>query len=160
LTGPRAQHGCLTKPSSATYVDECHKSLPVYPWDGGLVPGSSAGFGWLILFFSLWGRNPFSYFSPFSNFSIGVPVLSSMVGCEHLPLYLSNSGQASQEAPVSMHFLASAILSGFGDCIRDWIPQVWQSLDSLSFSLCSTHCLHISSCILFPLLRRTDASTL
>jgi hypothetical protein len=35
---------------------------------------------------------------------------------------------------------------------------VGQSLNGLSFSLCSTLCLHISSCI-FPLLRRTEIST-
>ena len=39
--------------------------------------------GWLILLFFLWVVKPFSSFSPFSNSSIGVPVLSPMVGSEH-----------------------------------------------------------------------------
>jgi len=36
--------------------------------------------------------NPFSSISPFSNSSFGEPILSSMVGCNHPPLYLSGSG--------------------------------------------------------------------
>ena len=39
-------------------------------------------------------------------------------------------------------------------------PQVGQTLDSLSFSHCSILCLHISTCLLFLLLRRTKESTL
>jgi hypothetical protein len=34
----------------------------------------------------------------------GVQVLSLMVGCEHLPLYWSGSGRASQETSVSGSF--------------------------------------------------------
>jgi hypothetical protein len=45
--------------------------------------------------------NPFSSFSPFSNSSIGDRLLSPMVGCEHMPLYLSGSGKASQETAIS-----------------------------------------------------------
>ena len=41
------------------------------------------------------------------------------------------------QAPFSMHFLASTIVSGFGNCIWNESP-VGQSLDGLSFSLCST----------------------
>jgi hypothetical protein len=51
----------------------------------------------LILLFFLLVANPFSNFSLFSNFSIGNPVLSSRVGSEHLHLYMSGSGRASQE---------------------------------------------------------------
>ena len=40
------------------------------------------------------------------------------------------------QAPVSMHFLAFTIVSAFG-----MDPQVGQSLDGLSCSLCSTLCL-------------------
>ena len=68
-----------------------HGSLYVYSLVGGLVPGSSEGSGWLILLFLFWHCYPFGSFSPFSNSFIGVPVISSMVGCEHLPLYLSGS---------------------------------------------------------------------
>ena len=60
-------------------------------------------------------------FSPSPNFSIGVLVLRLMVGCEHLYLYLSESGRASQETAVSgsvsKHFLALARVSGFGVCV-------------------------------------------
>jgi hypothetical protein len=45
--------------------------------------------------------NHFSSFSHFSNSSVGDPVLSLVVGCEHLPLYLSGSGRASQETAIS-----------------------------------------------------------
>ena len=71
-----------------------HGSLHVYSLIGGLDPESS---GWLILLFFLLVANPFSNFSLFSNFSIGNPVLSSRVGSEHLHLYMSGSGRASQE---------------------------------------------------------------
>jgi len=51
------------------------------------------------------------------------------------------------QAPVNMHFWASAILSGFGGCmyIYGLDPQVGQSLNDHSFSLCSKLCLHIPS---------------
>ena len=46
---------------------------------------------------------------------------SPTVDCE--PLYLSGSGTATQEtAPISKHFLASTLVSGFGDCILDGSP--------------------------------------
>jgi hypothetical protein len=57
----------------------------VYSLVCGLVPGSSEGSGWLILF-SYGVANPFSSFSPFSNYSIGDPTPSAMVGCEYLTL--------------------------------------------------------------------------
>ena len=59
------------------------------------------------------------------------------------------------QAPVSKHFLASTIVSGFSDCIWDESPG------GLSFSLCSTLYLHICSCEnVVLLLRRTKVSTL
>jgi hypothetical protein len=48
------------------------------------------------------------------------------------------------QTPVSKHFLASTKVSGFGMCMWDG-SQVGQTLDGLSFSLCSTLC----SCISF-----------
>jgi hypothetical protein len=62
------------------------------------------------------------------------------------------------QAPFSMHFLASTIVSGFGNCIWDESPGGTIS-EWLSFSLCSTLYLHICSCEYFVLLRRTEAST-
>jgi hypothetical protein len=65
------------------------------------------------------------------------------------------------QALVSKVLLASAIVSGFGGCIWGMDPQVGQSLDGLSFILCSTLCLCNSFYgILFHLLRRTEVSTL
>jgi hypothetical protein len=47
------------------------------------------------------------------------------------------------QAPVSKHFLASAIVSGLGVCMWDG-SQVGQALHGLSFSLCSILCPCIS----------------
>jgi hypothetical protein len=59
--------------------------------------------------------------SVLSNSSTGDPVISSIVDCEHPPLYMPGSGRASQGTAipdsVSMHFLASRIMSGVADCI-------------------------------------------
>jgi len=89
---------CLTMPSSATYWLEPWVHL--YSLVGGLVPGSSGGVGWYCC--SFYGvANPFSSLSPFSNSPIRDPILSPMVGCEQLPLYLSGSGTASQETAIS-----------------------------------------------------------
>jgi hypothetical protein len=80
-----------------------HGSLHVYSLFGGLLPGSSGGgglVGWYCC--SSYGvANPFSSFSPSSNSSTGVPVLSPMVSCEHLPLYWVGSGRVSQETAIS-----------------------------------------------------------
>ena len=64
------------------------------------------------------------------------------------------------QAPVSKHFLASTILSRFGNCIWDESPvgrvPGWPFLQ-----FCSTLCLHICSCEYFVLhLRRTKAPIL
>ena len=96
FTGPWAPPtiDAPTRPSSATYMARA-MSLHVYSLVGSVDPESS---GWLILLFFLWG----CYFSLFSNSSIGDPVISSMVGCKHLPLYMSGSGRASQETAISV----------------------------------------------------------
>jgi hypothetical protein len=78
-----------------------HGSLHVLSLVGGLVPGISGEFGWWYCCSSYGVANPFSYFSPFSNFSIVDPVLNLMVGCKHLPLYLSGSGRASQKTAIT-----------------------------------------------------------
>ena len=61
-----------------------------------LDPGSS---GWLMLLFFLWCCKPFR---SFYNSSIGDPVISSVAGCKHLPLWISASGRASQETTLSV----------------------------------------------------------
>jgi hypothetical protein len=70
-----------------------------------------------IVAFSYRVANPFSSFSPFSNFSIGDPVLSPVAGWEHgicigQALAELLRGQLYQ-APVSKRLLAPAIVSGF-----------------------------------------------
>jgi len=67
-----------------------HRCIPVFSWDGGSLVS------WYC-YFSYWVANSFSSFSPVSNSSIGNPVFSSMFDSEHLPLYLTSSGRASQE---------------------------------------------------------------
>ena len=117
--------------------------------------------GWLIflILLSFYGvANPFRSLSTFPNSSISDAMLSPMVGCKHLLLYLSGSGKASQKIyqdPVNKHFLSSTIVSGIGDCIWD-NSQVEQSLNDFSSSLCSTICLHISSLEYFVPLSKND----
>jgi len=140
-------------------------SLHVCSLVGGLVPRSSGMSGWYCC--SSYGvANPFSSFSPFNNSSIGDPVLSSMVGCKHPPPYLSGSGRASQETALSgscQHALLGIRNSDWVWWLCIWVdPQVGQSLDGLSFSLYSTLCSTQNApvSILFPFLRRTEASTI
>jgi hypothetical protein len=104
--------------------------------------------------------NAFSSLGPFSSSFIGDPVLSPMDGCEPPPLYLSGTGSVFvrrqlYQAPVSKHLLASTIVSG--NCIWDGSP-VGQSLNGLSFSFCSKHCLSISSHGYFVLPSKKDQS--
>jgi hypothetical protein len=100
-SGPRA-----TPPS---YVQQCHPLPHVWPepWVTPCVlfgwwfsPGSSEGSGWYCC--SPHGAaNLLSSFSLFSNSSIRDPTLSTIIGCEHPPQYLSGSGKASQETVIS-----------------------------------------------------------
>ena len=117
-------------------------------------------FGWWFSPWELWGYwlvhivvPPMGLQTPsapwvLSSSSIGDLVLSPMVGREHPPLCLSVTGRASQETPIRLlsastcwhpqYFLGLVTIYGMD-------PQVGQSLDSLSFSLCFTLCLCISS---------------
>jgi len=124
-----------------------HGSPHEYSLVGGLVSGSSGVSGWLIMLFFLWVANPFSFFSPFSNSSIGDPVLSPMMQSSAYVLVrlwhsLSrNSWISILSASSSWHpqyCLSLVTVYGLD-------PQVGQSLVGLSFSLCSTLCLQISS---------------
>jgi len=88
-----------------------------------------------------------------------------MEGCEHLPLYLSCSGRISQETAISGS--CQHALLGISNIVWVWWlhvygldPQVGQALNGHFFSLCSKLFVSISPPmnILFPLLRRTEAS--
>ena len=65
--------------------------------------------------------NPFSSFSPTPNSSIGISVLSLVIGCKHL--YWSGAGRASQGTALSGYcqqaLLGTAKVSVFGACIWD-----------------------------------------
>jgi len=73
-------------------------------------------------------------------------MFSPMVSCEHPHLYQLEDTEPLRrqlyQAPVSKHFLASAIVTGFGGCIWDGSPggavSRWPFLQSL---------IHSSSCI-------------
>jgi hypothetical protein len=115
--------------------------------------------GWLLLLFFLWVYNPSTpsvlsltplFGTPHSvqwlALRIQLCICKALAGCLR---------REPCQAPFSMYFLASTIVSGFGNCIWD------ESRQSLSFSLCSILYLHISSCEYFVLLlRRTEAPTL
>ena len=77
-----------------------HGSLHVYFLVGGLVPGSSRGTGWFILFL-LWGCKPLNSLGLFSSSSTGDPVLCPVVGWEHRLLCLSGIDRASLETAIS-----------------------------------------------------------
>jgi hypothetical protein len=62
------------------------------------------------------------------------------------------------QAPVSKRLLASTVVSGFGDCIWDGSPG-GESLNGLSFSLCSTLCFCNSFHGYFVPLSKKDQST-
>jgi hypothetical protein len=95
-------------------------------------------------------QNPFSSLGPFSSSYIGDPVISQMVGCEESPLYLSGPGRASQKTAISgscqqgLVGIHNSIIVGLVT-VYGMDPQEGQSLDGLSFSLCSILCLYISS---------------
>jgi hypothetical protein len=79
--------------------------------------------------FSYGVANPFSSFSPFSNSSIGDPVHAHSVQwlAESICLCICQTltepfRRQVYQAPVSKHFLASTIMSVFGDCIWDGSP--------------------------------------
>jgi hypothetical protein len=95
-----------------------HGSLHVYSLVGGPVPGSSWESGQLTLLLLHGAANPLSSFSPLSNSSIGDPVISPMVDCKHLPLYLSGSGRASQETAISGS--CQQALPGIPNSVQIW----------------------------------------
>ena len=110
MTKGFSSHWCLTKPPSATYLARA------------IVPSMCIWtlcslVGWYYC--SSYGvASPSISFSPFSNSSIGDPVLIQIVACEPLCLCICQV-QAElltrqvYQIPVSTHFLASKIVSRF-----------------------------------------------
>ena len=109
--------------------------------------------------------NTFSFSSPFSNSSIGGPVINSMVGCEHPPLYISGSQKASQETVISGS--CQHALLGIHNSVwvwrlyMGWIPR-WGSPWMAFPSVYAPHFVSLFDpvIILFPFLRRNEALTL
>ena len=88
-------------------------------------------------------QTPFAPSVPSPTPPSGTPELITMAGYKLLHLSLSCSNRASQETAISG--LHQQTLPGFLS-VYGMDPQVGQSLDCLSFGLCFTLCLHISSC--------------
>jgi hypothetical protein len=140
--------------------DWSHGSLHVCSLVGGLVPVISGVTGWFTLLFLLWGCKPILILGPFSSSSIGDPVLSPIVGWEHLPLYLSGTGRASQETAISGSCQQTIV--GIHNSVCVWWLYVgyihrWGSLWMTFPSVSTPHFVSVSLSIgiLFPLLRRT-----
>jgi len=119
------------RPSSPTYAAGA-MDLSMCTLVSGLVPSGS---GWYGHFYGV--ANPFSSFNPFSNSSNGNPVLSSMVGYEHLLPYLSCSGRAFQETAISGS--CQHALLGISNTVWvlyiGWIPRwgsLWMAFSSVS----------------------------
>jgi len=122
FTGTRASPptDALQGPSSATYLagDKIRSMCTL-----SLVVQSLGALGGLVscYYYSFYEvANPLSYLSPFFNSSIGIPVLSSQFNGwlrEYLPLYLSDSGRASQETAI-LGFCQHALL---GIHNIDWV---------------------------------------
>ena len=105
-----------------------------------------------------------------SSFPSFVPVSSSSIGNLCSAQWLAETTHLSicqvltdslrrelYQAPVSKHFVASTIASGYGDCILDGSPGG----DGLSFSLWSMNFfITTPKCVLFPLLKRFKESIL
>jgi hypothetical protein len=110
-------------------------------------------------------ENPFSSLGFFSSSFIGDPVLHPMDNCEHLLLYLSGTGRASQETAISDSCQHNIV----GICNSVWIwwlfmgwitrwDSLWMVIPSVSVPNFAS--ITPSMGILFPLLRRIEVSTL
>ena len=97
----------------------------------------------MIFLFFLWGCNTLQSHQSFPNSSNEVPMLSPMVGCNHLYLYWSDSGRASLGTTIpgshqqALHGISNSV--GFGICrwdgfsggaVNGWLFLPFQSLSS------------------------------
>jgi hypothetical protein len=108
-----------------------HPSIPLH-WD--IKPSQDQG-----PLLPVMADRPFSSFLPSPNSSIGVPMLSPVVGCGHLHLYWSGSGRASQETTTSGSCRQAHL--GISNsvwiwCLHvGWIPSLWMAFPSVSAPL-------------------------
>jgi hypothetical protein len=138
--------------------------LPLYVLFGWWFrPVSSGASGWLIfLLFFMRLQTP----SPPSVLSLTPPLgtpcsVQWLAESIHFCICQALAEPLRRElyqTPVSKHFLAPTIVSGFGDCIWDGSPggavSCWPS-----FNFCSTLCLHICYREYFVPLSKKDQST-
>ena len=76
----------------------------MYSLVGGLVAGSwGGGRVWLldIIVLAVGLQTPSAPSVLSLTPPLGIPMLNPMVGCEHMPLYLSGSGRVSREMTIS-----------------------------------------------------------
>ena len=138
-----------------------YETLYVYSLVGVLFPGSSGGCGCFILLFLLWVCKPFSSLRPFSSSSIGNPVsninlrASTSVFIRYWQSLSGDSYIRRLSASTCWHQqYCLGLVTVYG-----MYTQVGQSLDGLSFSLCSKIYGSLPLGILFPLLRKNKIST-
>ena len=109
--------------------------------------------------------DPFSSLGAFSSFSIGGPVFHLIDDCEHPLLYLPGTGIASYETAITGSLQQN--LSGICNSvwvwwlIMGWIPG-WGSLWIVHPFILAPNFVSVtpSTGILFPILRRSEVSTL
>jgi hypothetical protein len=126
-----------------------HGSLYVYSLVGGLVPGSYGGTGWFILLFLLWGCNLLQLLWSFLYYlhwrpcaqSNGWLRASTSIFVRHWQSFSGESYIRLLSASTCWHPQQCLDLV----TVYGLDPQVGQFLDGLSFSLCSTLYLCISS---------------
>ena len=129
--------------------DQSHGSFHVFSLIGGPAPVSSEGSGWLTLLLFMGLQTPSTPSVPSSApHHGGIQCLTASITLCICQALAEPFRRQLYQAPVSKHFLASTILCGFGDCIWDRSPGGEVS-EWPSHSLCSTLCLHISSCEYF-----------
>ena len=78
-------------------------------------------------YFSYGAANPFSSLGPFSSSFTGEPVLCPMDVCEHLLLYLSGIGRASQETAIS-DSCQQALVGIHNSVWVWWLHMGWMSI--------------------------------
>jgi hypothetical protein len=147
-------HCCPTRPSSATYVaSQHHGLLHVYSLVGAPVPRNSEGSGLWTLLLPPWGCIPPQLLQSHPQLLHGGPLSSvQWLALSFLLCICKALAEPLRRQPyqgsISKHFLASTIVSRFGDYIWDrsssGAVSEWSFLQSLLHT-----CLCISSCEYF-----------
>jgi hypothetical protein len=146
---PRAQGPLLQQGHPLTHMWPVSWVSPCVFLVGGPVPRSSRGSGLLTLLLPPWGcKSPhsllqFLHRGPCVQ-SNGWLKASAFVFVRHWHHLSGNSHIRLLSASTSRHLQYLSLVAVYGVD-----PQIEQFLGDLSFSLCSTLCLHISSCEYF-----------